>query len=217
MIVEKELTKKDPMFSLSEVLDAARDAAERVKDVRFKAGALTVVANVSGEDDDLKKALDFASAVDKTWMKGELLAVIAKTLAEAGNISKAREVAIKIKDIDVYWCVEALINVGRIGHSKGDFEHARHLASRIGDSQLRADALTDITLFITEAVSPRDNGHHHHGDPNVQAEALTDIVKTLAELRGFEDAHMVASKISSAYWRTRAFAAIVSGLAEAIK
>jgi hypothetical protein len=217
MIAEMELTRKKPVLSLSEALDAARDAAERVKDIRLKAGALTVVANVSGEDNDLKKALDFASAIDKTWMKGELLAVIAKTLAEAGNVLKAREVALKIKSIDVYWCVEALINVGRIGHSKADFEHARHLASRIGDSQLRADALTDINLFINETVNPSSNGHHHHGDPHVQAEALTDIVKTLTELRGFEDAHMVASKISSAYWRTKAFAAIASGVAEAIK
>jgi len=217
MIGLKELTRKKPVLSLSEALDAARDAADRVKDVRLKAGALTVVANVSGEDEDLKTALDFALASDKTFMKGEMLQVIAKTFAEAGNISKAREVAIKIKNIDVYWCVEALINVGRIGHSKVDFEQARHLASRIGDSQLRADALTDITLFIKEAVNPSDNRHHHHGDPHIQAEALTDIVKTLAELRGFEDAHMVASKISSAYWRTKAFAAIASGLAEAIK
>jgi len=217
MIVEKELPKKNPMFNLGEALDAARDAAERVKDIRLKAGALTVVANVSGEDEDLKTALDFALASDKTFMKGEMLQVIARTFAEAGNISKAREVALRIREVDVYWCVEALIHIGRISRQREDFEHAKHLVPRIGDSQLRADALTDITLFIKETVNPSDNGHLHHGDPHVQAEALTDIVKTLAELRGFEDAHMVASKISSAYWRTRAFAAIVSGLAEAIK
>lgn len=216
-MLQKELTRRRSPPSLEETLDLARDAAGEVNDFRLKAGALAVIANVSGVPDDLKKALDFASAIDMAYMKGELLAVIAKTLAEVGNIAKARETALKIRDVDAYWCVEALIHVGRIGRSKCDFEQAKRLVPRINDSHFRSEALADINLFLQETASPSRNGHHHHGNPHVQAEALTDIVKALAELKGFEEAHLVASKISSAYWRSRAFAAIASGLAEAIK
>lgn len=203
--------------NFGEIVEDARDAAEKVDDIRLKAGALAVVASVSGLPDDLSKALDFASVVGRNSMQAELLAVIAKTLAEAGKIDQARETALRIKDMDAYWCVEALLHVGRIGRQKSDFNLAEELAARIRDGGLRLEALADIRGVIAETADPSRNGHNHHGNRHIQAEALTGIVKTLVKLRGLKDARLVASRISSAYWRAKAYAAIASGLAEAIK
>lgn len=217
MLVKEKASKGKIALSFEEILGAARDAAEEISDSRLKAGALTIVANVSGKAKDLKKALDFASEVDKSFIKGELLTVVARTLADAGNVSKAREVASKIEDIDAYWCAEAFIHIGRISRSKEDFERARALVLRVNDSGNKAGLLADINSFMRETADPSRNGHHHHGNRHIQEKALEDIVIALTELKSFEGAHMVASKISSAYWRSRAFAAIAIALAEAIK
>ena len=195
----------DQLFN--KTIASARKAANEIDDPRLKVWAWAAIASITHNPSDLREAREKALKVDHYSLRAELLVVIAKSLAEARHFKEARETASMVQKLDQYWHAEAWIYIARFSGEDKDAEQAEKAVSGINTPHLRAELMADAKL--REPSGP--NGHFH------QIDDLKDLVKALTEIKGFEDAHSVATEMSSAHLRFRVLKSMASIVAEAMK
>jgi hypothetical protein len=195
---------------LNKTLEAAREAASQVEDGKMRAGVLVALAVISNDPSDLRAINEVIGAMEKGSLRAEAVAAIAKKLAKFGKIIQARELVLSIPGSDNYWRAEACARIGLYSRDQLDFGNARRFASQINDPRRMEETLVDIDTYEYRPGSVREE------DMRIEQRELVGLVTALARIGEFERAHELASGITVAHWRARAFASVATILAEGL-
>ena len=145
-------TKIGQKSQAAELISQALESEKAIQGAESKAKALTAIAKAYlavNEFDKatqiLSEALEFSQSVEYTDnnQKAWVLEPIALSYAQAGNYTKAIEVAEKITDAE-YYQATALADIANQYAQQGKLRQATQLATTIKMVQVQAKALTDI-------------------------------------------------------------------------
>ncbi|MDP2741757.1 MAG: hypothetical protein Q8O66_03690 [bacterium] len=170
-----------------------------------------VIASNTRNKTDINSAIDRAVNHGNANLRAGALAIVAKTLAEAGHFSEARRVVSEMAGMDAYWRAEARIWIARFSGEANDIEDAETAVSNIHTSHIRNELRIDMENLVHNR--PHHTGAHaykHHSD-------LSSLQAVLSELRGMEDSHGVTPKHNSAFLRLKAQEIINRLFADAMK
>jgi RNA polymerase sigma factor (sigma-70 family) len=96
----------------------ARQAADALKEPRWKSNALSNIATAQVKAGDLKGALQTAEAIEEEYQKGEALSEVVTAQLRSGELKTGRKTADGIKN--VYWRVGALAEIAKAEAKAGD-------------------------------------------------------------------------------------------------
>jgi hypothetical protein len=195
---------------LENILTAARKAAFQIEDKQLKLEALLAIAIASNKPDDLITINGIIGEMEKGALRSEAIAVIAKKLANANRIMLARELVFAISPTDNYWRAEVCARIGLYSRDALDFGNAKRFAQKINDRRRMAEVLAEINIYENHPERVRKE------DEEAEQKELLSLVTALAKIGEFKKAHDLASGITLAHWRAKAFASVASILAEAL-
>ena len=194
----------EPNKLFDRVIPRLRRVALDTSDFGLSLRALAVVASVTGEDGDIRVALEKAHEAVIRSSKAEALAVLVKILAEARHFLWARKIATEMSGLDSYWYAEARIWIARFSAEESDIATAHKAVGAIHAHYVRVEAKHDMDILLSKK-------HHHTGrscDSRYYGH-LDALLSALTELREFkDDAHCVRPRHTSAHLHHKANGAI---------
>ncbi len=194
------------------VIDFLRKSVCETEDSRLSVRLAAAIASCTKEKRDIDLAISLASEHDSRSLRAEMMAIVAKTLAEGLHLDEARGIAYDMKGLDRYWIAEAWIWIARFSGQKADEEKSREAISHINTPALRNEAREDLKLLLRR---------HQHTGIQKDKKHLSDLQTlrvVLSKLKVMEeDSHVISTKVTSVYLRFMADGIIGMIFADAMK
>lgn len=205
------MVRKTAKELFDRVIASLRQAVHEMEDFRLSVRLAAAIASVTKTEQDIRLAIHKAAEHGNHSLRAEALAIVAKTLAEAGHIAQARSVACEMLGLDAYWIAEARIWIARFSGKAEDKQIAKNAISHINMPYLKNEASADLDSLLKR---------HHHTGQQKEGKHLSDfkaLQAILSELKGFEDRHAIKPRFTSAHLRLKASEIIDRLFAEAMK
>lgn len=207
-------TKVEIPALINTCLKSLRSGAMEIPDMdmKIRAGILTVVACISHNDDDLDVAFHEIFQMEN-GTRSQAIAVIISTLAEAGKLDVARNLAPRIGE-DGYWLSQAWIAIGAYSREQKDFLKARAAVKKIADRELKNEVLAEIEH--TERHEKEKRSRSGYQTMLRACESLQQLVRSLEQANGFTKTHAIHEEMENAKQRALTRATVLDILAELI-
>ncbi|MBC7250860.1 MAG: CHAT domain-containing protein [Anaerolineae bacterium] len=219
---------------VGEALARALQAAEGIESDRYRAKALSAIAQAFaqvGDREGLARALQAAEGIESDWRRAEALSAIAQAFARVGDFDRAFQ-AVEGVESDWYYA-EALSAIAQAFAQVGDREglaRALQAAERIGDGLHRAWALSAVaqafaqvgeTEQARQALARALQAAEWISDDWQRAWALSALAQAFAQVGETEQARQALTRalqaaegIRAADDRAEALSAVAEALAQ---
>ncbi len=207
----------------------ALQTAQKIDDAHLHTAALSNIAAMQAEAEDIAGALQTAGKIDDAYNRPRALSTIAAAQAEAGDIAGALQTAGKIDDAyNRPWALSTIAaaqaETGDKAGARATLAEALQTARKIGKAYNRAWALSTIAaaqaetgdkagarVTLAEALQTAGKIGKAYNRPR----ALSTIAAAQAEAGDIAGALQTAGKIDNASDRAWALSAIATAQAEA--
>ncbi|HPO68175.1 MAG TPA: hypothetical protein PLE40_00260 [Candidatus Pacearchaeota archaeon] len=128
-----------------------RTISSGIEDLPWQSMVFTEIWKVTEDLEDLEAAIKAAFKIPNENLKDEILYGIAKNLLSAGNLDKARELSLKIRDPFLKLCLFA--DLFKISKNIGDFKKALSMLPKVKDLNSSVLTIADVVEYLLKLGS----------------------------------------------------------------
>ena len=218
------LARKGQIDEALDVADRIEYPREHVRALVEVAGALTRVGKVDWAQRVVKDAASVTEQVEYSWERAETLAEMADALARTGQFNRAVEMVKRIERPEergrlLAKMADALIEMGQTDSASLLAKTAARMVG-LNDPRILMDVAGVLARVGEVDGALRVAGYAERvaeriGEASLRAEALADVVVTLAKMGQADRALGIAKQIENFEERARALAGVAGALARA--
>ena len=218
------LARKGQIDEALDVADRIEYPREHVRALVEVAGALTRVGKVDWAQRVVKDAASVTEQVEYSWERAETLAEMADALARTGQFNRAVEMVKRIERPEergrlLAKMADALIEMGQTDSASLLAKTAARMVG-LNDPRILMDVAGVLARVGEVDGALRVAGYAERvaeriGETSLRAEALADVVVTLAKMGQADRALGIAKQIENFEERARALAGVAGALARA--